>query len=87
MLVADRRTSRSPRNLADTSARRFHARDGYPRSHRTRCAAHGLHGDDGQIDDLHGARTGTVHPGLGRWHDARTDNMAATVDLPLHHIP
>ncbi|WP_156441786.1 hypothetical protein [Burkholderia sp. MSMB1078WGS] len=47
---------------------------------------HGLrggHGDDGQLADLDGARNGTVH--LGR--DARTDDMAATVDPPLHRTP
>ncbi|WP_254617278.1 hypothetical protein [Burkholderia metallica] len=95
LLVADRRGGRYLRNLADTFSRHFYALDGHqpivstaPLTARSGTAC-GDHDDDGRLPDLDGARNGTVYighpdePVLGRWHDARTDDMAATLDLLL----
>ncbi|MDN7586688.1 FAD-dependent oxidoreductase [Burkholderia seminalis] len=50
----------------------------------------GGHDDDGRLFDLYGARDGTVYlvrPDghvLGRWHDARADDLAAALERALH---
>ncbi|MDR8051077.1 FAD-dependent oxidoreductase [Burkholderia cenocepacia] len=48
------------------------------------------HDDDGRLFDMYGARDGTVYlvrPDghvLGRWHDARADDVSAALDRALH---
>ncbi|WP_158683508.1 hypothetical protein [Burkholderia sp. BE12] len=55
---------------------------------RSRCAAAracGGQGDDGRRLDLDGAPNGSLYLVPGRWHDAHTNNVVGTVDLPLLH--
>ncbi|MCA8422023.1 FAD-dependent oxidoreductase [Burkholderia seminalis] len=60
------------------------------RQARPRHPACAGHDDDGRLFDLYGARDGTVYlvrPDghvLGRWHDARADDLAAALDRALH---
>ncbi|WP_175999441.1 FAD-dependent oxidoreductase [Burkholderia stabilis] len=50
------------------------------------------HDEDGRLFDLYGARDGTVYlvrPDghvLGRWHDARADDVAAALERALHPV-
>ncbi|WP_069706120.1 FAD-dependent oxidoreductase [Burkholderia seminalis] len=60
------------------------------RQARPRHPACAGHDDDGRLFDLYGARDDTVYlvrPDghvLGRWHDARADDLAAALDRALH---